>query len=125
MLPSPVECSTTSWACLVAGDRDTSSLSFYGDRLQEPTGQISQVFLSHSSEQKSGFVTFLWEQFKAAYPAVHIFMDEYALDPAGKALQNVHAALQDSFVGATTLNADCISCCKYLAFVGRIWCQQH
>jgi hypothetical protein len=57
------------------------------------------VFLSHAGEEKREFVDFLWQEFGNCYPSMDVFLDEYSLPPGEKAMDNIHAALSDAFVG--------------------------
>jgi hypothetical protein len=74
------------------------SLAQFGS-LKEAKGQDYQVFISHSGEQKRGFVDFLEAEFANRYPDVKVFLDEYCLKPGDHALKEIHAAMQDAHVG--------------------------
>jgi hypothetical protein len=79
--------------------------------------QSCHVFLSHAGEHKRGFVDFLEVEFKKRFPAVRVFLDEYTLEPAGRAMDNIHAALQDAFVGERAAPVMVV-----LVVLGCAWC---
>jgi hypothetical protein len=63
-------------------------------------GGACHVFISHAGEQKHRFVDFLREGFEDRYGTdVKVFVDEYDLKPGDAALQRMHTALGDAFVG--------------------------
>jgi hypothetical protein len=70
--------------------------------LQEPTGTVCQVFISHAGEQMWGFVDFLLQEFTDRYPAVKVVLDDYSLPKGIELLPEIHAALQDALVGEYT-----------------------
>jgi hypothetical protein len=90
--------------------------------LRPPAGERYKLFLCHAGEEKRGFVAFLAERLKSCYPAVRIFLDEYALKPTDGAMEAIHAALGDALVGASGLNpyipASLHSCIEH-AFAAR------
>ena len=82
----------------------------YSSLLQEPTGKVWRVVISHAGEQKRVFVDFLYEAFQERLPLVKVFLDEYSLPKGGDAPPTIHAALQDAFVGGS------LQCCLLVEF---------
>jgi hypothetical protein len=85
-------------ACSDADGVEPPSLAQLGP-LHEPTGTACQVFISHAGEQMWGFVDFLLQEFTNRYPSVKVVLDDYPFSKGNSVLPEMHAALQDAFVG--------------------------
>jgi hypothetical protein len=66
--------------------------------LQEPTGQLCQVFISHAEEQREGFVDFLLQEFRVQYPALQVVLQGSQRAPRPAKGHPAGAAFEDAFV---------------------------